>query len=264
MGKVLTGRVALVTGAGRGIGRAIAERLAHDGALVIVHYGTSGSEAAAVTRAIADDGGETFAAQADLRDVAQIARMFDLIDAELVARRGLNVLDIVVNNAGILDRSPIECTDPLLFDRLFEVNAKGAFFVTQHALPRLRDGGRVVFVSSLASRVPFPDLLAYSMTKGSLDTLARTLAAHLRPRGITVNAVAPGPVQTQDGSPSGDGRRFRSADPGLSYSLVRAGRPDDIADAVAAIVSPDGHWITGQCIEVTGGYQPRAVAPRHV
>jgi 3-oxoacyl-[acyl-carrier protein] reductase len=249
----LTGTTALVTGAGRGIGRAIALRLAAGGALVAVHYGASRDAADEVVSTILRAGGQAFPVQADVRSVDAIAAMFDALDAELVRRTGSNRFDVLVNNAGVgTGMMRLEDTTEADFDLLFDTNFKGLFFVTKYAVPRLRDGGRIVNISSLAARGANPGLPAYAASKLPINSFTLSMAQALGPRRIAVNAVAPGMVET-------DLTAQLQANPAAMEAVVkacafgRAGQPDDIASVVAALVSPDCGWINGQIIEATGG-----------
>jgi NAD(P)-dependent dehydrogenase (short-subunit alcohol dehydrogenase family) len=192
----LQGKVAVVTGASRGIGRAIALRLAREGALVCVNYHSNAEAADAVVREIESAGGEAFALRADVGSVEQLGLFFEALDAELTARRGDRRFDILVNNAGVTRRAPTATATEADFDRVFATNVKGPFFTTQHAIPRLRDGGRVINLSSSGSRRPPRGATAYCMTKAAIDTFTVALAAELGGRGITVNTLAPGTTAT--------------------------------------------------------------------
>lgn len=250
---VLHGKTALVTGASRGIGRAIAERLARDGALVAVHYGASRAAADATVAAITAAGGQAFAIGADVRSVDAIKTMFTELDTALNARTGAARLDILVNNAGVgAGFGPIAATTEATFDNLFDTNFKGLFFMTQQALPRLRDGGHVVNISSLSSRGGHPMLAAYAASKIPINSFTQALAVELGPRQIAVNAVLPGLVLT-------DLTEHLQQNPALLESSVktvafgRAALPVDIANVVGALVGGDLNWITGQLLEATGG-----------
>lgn len=247
----LEGRTALITGASRGIGRAIALRLARDGALVAVHYGSRDAQAREVVAEIEAAGGRAFALGADLRDGAAIARMFEDLDRELAAR-GETGLDILVNNAGIGGIGSMSETDEALFDDLFAVNVKGLFFVTKHALPRLRDGGRVINLSSMVSKNAYPGFIAYAATKAAVDSISLSLAAELGSRGITVNAIAPGATATDFIGPLADNQELMAALE-AGAALKRIGQAEDIADVVAFLVSDDGRWVTGERIRASGG-----------
>lgn len=255
--RALTGKIALVTGAGRGIGRSIAERLAHDGALVGVHYGHSEAAALDVVAEIRKDGGLAFPVRAELGVPGDADAVFAAFDAgvrgqpEGAADAG-GSLDILVNNAGVSGSGPIGEAVPEVFDRMIAVNAKAPFFLVQRALPRMRDGGRVINISSLASRRAFPDSVAYAMSKGALDTMTLCLAKELGGRGITVNTVGPGFVETDMNARR---RKTPQARAALAARSVfdRIGRPSDVADVVAFLASDDSRWITGQYLDVSGG-----------
>ncbi|MFI9796092.1 SDR family NAD(P)-dependent oxidoreductase [Streptomyces sp. NPDC052302] len=250
----LTGKVALVTGAGRGIGAAIARRLARDGALVAVHYGHSEAAARDVVAGIREAGGRAFTVRAVLGVPGDAEAVFEAFDAGLKEEEGAEggALDILVNNAGVSGSGPVGQAVPEIFDRMMAVNAKAPFFLVQQALPRLRSGGRVINISSLASRRAFPESLAYAMSKGALDTMTLALAKELAPRGITVNAIGPGFIET-------DMNARRRTTPQARASLAsrsafaRIGTPADVADVVAFLASDDSRWITGQYVEVSGG-----------
>lgn len=245
-------KIAVVTGASRGIGQAIALRLAKAGATVVVHYGTNRAAADEVVGRIVRNGGASFAVQADMGSVADITKLCNTLKEELARRYGEPRFDILVNNAGIATRATLEETSEAQFERLFDVNVKGPFFMVQRALPLLRDGGRIINISSAVTRIAFPEVAAYSMTKGALNTMTLLLAAQLGPRGITVNAVAPGATDTDMNSDwlrSTEGRESVAG----KTALGRVGEPFDIAGVVALLASPDSGWITGQCIDASGG-----------
>lgn len=251
MTQELTGKVALVTGGSRGIGREISKKLAALGALVAVHYGTNANAAAGVVKDIEQAGGKAFAIQADLEDPEAPAALFAALDRELKARTGSTGIDILVNNAGIAPFVSFADTRVDEFDRLVAVNLRAPYFLAQEAASRLNDGGRVVNLSSIVSRLAFQGAAAYSLTKGGIDVLTRLLAAEFGGRGITVNAVAPGATQTDMAEFLND----PEAADGIiaSQALKRIGQPGDIADTVAFLASPASRWVTGQVIEVTGG-----------
>ena len=250
MSKSLNGKLALVTGASRGIGRAIALKLAAEGATVGVHYGKSGAAAEAVVAAIKANGGDAFAVGADLAAKGAAKTLFAAVDAEL-ARRGGKKLDILVNNAGIAPFVSFADTTEAQLDEIFAVNVKSLFLVTQEAVSRLNDGGRIVSTSSVVSRAPFTAVAAYSMLKAPVDNLAKSLAIELGPRGITVNTVAPGVIESDmtEFVQSDDGRNFTLG----KQALKRIGKPEDVADVVAFLVSDAARWVTGETIEVGGG-----------
>jgi NAD(P)-dependent dehydrogenase (short-subunit alcohol dehydrogenase family) len=248
----LNGKIAVITGASRGIGRAIALRLAKDGALVAINFQKNVAAAAATVRDIEAAGGDAFALQGDVGTVTGIRQFFQALDAELNKRRGTNQYDILVNNAGIGRQGTVESTSEDVFDALFAVNVKGPFFVAQQAVTRLRDGGRVINLSSALSRHPISDMAAYSMTKAAINLFTVILAADLGKRGITVNAIAPGLTVT-------DFTTHARRDPQVVQqvsahtALGRLGEVKDIAGVAAWLASEDAGWVTGQYIEASGG-----------
>ncbi|MEW4570317.1 SDR family oxidoreductase [Tautonia sp. JC769] len=256
----LQGKVAVVTGGSRGIGRAIALRLAQDGALVCVNYRSNAEAARAVVGEVEAAGGEAFALPADVGSVEQVGRFFEALDAELDARRGDRRFDILVNNAGIAEMLTVGSTDEEAFDRVFATNVKGPFFAVQHALPRLRDGGRVINVSSNLSRNPVPMAMAYCMTKAAIDNFTVGLAIELGRRGITVNTLAPGLTATDLNASMRDDPRLVEIYSART-ALGRIGEVNDIARAAAFLASDDSAWVTGQYLEASGGLG--LVAPGH-
>jgi 3-oxoacyl-[acyl-carrier protein] reductase len=248
----LKGKVAVVTGGSRGIGRAIALRLARDGALVCVNYHSNAEAAGAAVGEIEAAGGEAFALQADVGSVEQLGRFFEALEAELTARRGDRRFDILVNNAGVAVVGTTATATEADFDRVFATNVKGPFFTTQHAIPRLRDGGRVINLSSGLSRRPMPQYTAYSMTKAAIDAYTVALAAELGRRGITVNTLAPGLTATDMNAGLLDDPNVERAFSAMT-ALGRVGKVEDIAGAVALLASPDSGWVTGQYVEASGG-----------
>lgn len=252
----LTGKVALVTGASRGIGRAIALRLAKDGAMVAVHYGSRAEGAAGTVKAITDAGGRSFALQARLDgDLNDLDRMFAALDERLTALTGEARFDILVNNAGADRFGTIEKITPEAFDAVFNTNVRGPFFLTQRALPRIRDNGRIVNISSGLARVTAPREVVYSMTKSAIQKLTAILALQLGPRRITVNAVAPGVVLTDMTASWLKDNDKAAAEVASICALGRVGETRDIADVVAFLASDDARWITGTTIDATGGQQ---------
>ncbi|GAB2651635.1 SDR family oxidoreductase [Nocardia goodfellowii] len=246
-----TTRTALVTGASRGIGRAIAERLARDGVLVAVHFGRNDAAAKEVVAGIEAEGGRAFAVGGDLGGTDFAALLADM-DAGFAGFGAPTGLDILVNNAGMTVMKGVDTMTPTEFDTLFATNVRAPFFLVQGLLDRLRAGGRVVNLSSAVTRLAVPDILAYTMTKGAIDSFTRVLAQALGPRGITVNAVAPGYVLTDMNAwliDNPDGQREASS----NVALGRVGRPGDIADIVAYLVGDDARWITGQTLDASGG-----------
>jgi NAD(P)-dependent dehydrogenase (short-subunit alcohol dehydrogenase family) len=202
--------------------------------------------------AIETAGGEAFALAADVTSVAAVARFFESVDVELNKRRGDHRFDILVNNAGVALTARTEQTSEADFDRVIATNLKGPFFVAQHAIPRLRDGGRLINVSSGLSQRPRPEYAAYSMTKGGINTFTVALAADLGARKITVNTLSPGLTATDLNAAVRALPGFEQAAAAMT-ALGRVGRVEDIADAAAMIASDDAGWITGQYIEASGG-----------
>ncbi|MBC2873581.1 MULTISPECIES: SDR family oxidoreductase [Streptomyces] len=247
----LTGKTALVTGGSRGIGRAISERLARDGARVAVHYGRDERAAAETVAAITAAGGSAFTVRARLGVPGDAEALWAAYDEQA------DGVDVLVNNAGTDGaRKPIGETTPEEFDDVFALNAKAPFFITKLGLERMRDGGRIVNVSTgLSRRAGMTELIAYAMTKGALDVFTMTLAKEVGPRGITVNAVAPGVVDTDMNAGWLRGEENKAAWEAMAdlSAFRRVGEPRDIADVVGFLASPEGRWVTGQWIDATGG-----------
>ncbi|MFJ3876680.1 SDR family oxidoreductase [Streptomyces sp. NPDC090077] len=241
----LAGRTALVTGASRGIGRAIAQRLAADGARVAVHYASNEGAAKETVAAIEAAGGSAFAIRAELGvpgDAEALWRAFD---------EHADGVDVLVNNAGIAGPGLIHEVSEADYDKVFAVNAKAPFFIIKQGLDRLRDGGRIINVSSGVTKVAFPGMTSYAASKGAVEVLTLTLAQTLGSRGITVNAVSPGTIET-DIHPWLADPAARAHAAGFSV-FDRVGQPADVADVVGFLASPDGRWVTGQNIDVSGG-----------
>lgn len=248
----LKGKIALVTGASRGIGRGIALRLAQEGAVVAVHYGKRQNEAEEVVHKIKQSGGAAFSIGADLSTLNGIHDLYAKLDEVLQERIGDIMFDILVNNAGIGQILTIEETTEESFDDVMNINVKAPFFVTQQALLRLKDGGRIINISSFVTRMASPSVFTYSMSKGAVDTLTHVLAQQLGCRNITVNAIQPGIINTEMNAgtlqdPSG--QKFAA---GLS-TFKRWGEPEDVADIAAFLATSDSRWITGQLIDASGG-----------
>lgn len=254
MSKSLEGKTALVTGGSRGIGRAIAQRLAQEGATVALTYNTGKAGAEEVVAAMEKLGGKAVALQADLADAAAIPALFDQLDAALIQRHGSRTLDIVVNNAGSAGFGGMADATPASWDAMFAVYARAPFFVIQAALARLPEGGRIINLSSGFATRPAPVASIYSAAKASINTLTHALALELGPRGITVNAVAPGWTKTDMNAgvrENADIVKAIEAD----TALRRFGEPSDIAAVVAFLASGESRWVTGQVIEASGGYK---------
>ena len=244
----LTGKVAIVTGASRGIGRAIAERFAQDGAMVVVNYAHSENQAKEVVSGIEAHGGKAVAIQADMSRVAEIRRLFRETNIQF------GHLDILVNNAATFIYKPVTEVTEEEFDRVFALNARGAFFTLQEAARVLPDKSRIINISTGGTTVGPPGLSVYLGSKSALEEFTLVLANELGPRGITVNTVMAGITETKMLEDL-----FEFWPPEMKTMLVqrtplgRLGQPQDIADVVAFLVSEDARWITGQTIRADGG-----------
>ncbi|WP_334043527.1 SDR family oxidoreductase [Burkholderia ambifaria] len=238
-------QVALVTGSSRGIGAEIARRLARDGFRVVVNYAGGAGPAREVVDAIAADGGEAIAIQADIADPAAVAALFD------AAEQAFGRIDVVVNSAGVMKLGTIADYDDTTFDQTVAINLKGTFNVSREAAKRVRSGGRIVNLSSTMVGVRLPTYGVYVATKAAVEGLTQVLAQEMRGRGISVNAVAPGPVATElflDGKSPEQIDRLAKVNP-----LERLGQPADIAGVVAFLAGPDGAWVNGQILRANGG-----------
>lgn len=249
----LAGKTALVTGGARGLGRAMVERLAAEGALVVFNYASNTQAAEDVVASVAAGGGEALAIRAALDDIPSIDAFVETLAAELAARTGSADLDILVNNIGGGVYGGIADTTPELYDHTFSNNVRVPFFLTRALLPRLREGGRVVNISSAASRLAGKDFVAYSMSKAALDMFTKVLAKELGPKRIPVNSVCPGFNATESNEAEMNDPQTRKQIEDNTL-LGRFGEPEDIAAVVYALVSPDGGWVTGQVIEASGGF----------
>ncbi len=247
----LGGRTALVTGGSRGIGRAVALRLAGEGALVAVHYGGNETAAAETVRLIAEAGGRAFAVGALFGEAGAVDLLFEGLTTGL-KDHGSEGLDILVNNAGVHSIGSIGQLTEEEFARVLAINVSTPVFVVQRALPLLRDGGRIVNIGSAATRIANPVQIGYTVSKAALAALGPSLANELGRRGITVNTVEPGVVQTDL---IGDYAAVPEAVAALESitALGRMGRPEDIADVVGFLAGPQGRWVTGQTIDASGG-----------
>ena len=242
----LNGQTALVTGASRGIGRAAAAALAQAGARVLVHYGSNAAAAEAVVEEIRTSGGQAQAIGADMSAPDGPHALAAKVRA-IVGDR----LDVLVANAGISKAAAIEETTIEDFDALFAVNVRAPYFLVQQLLPVLGEGARIVFTSSLVAHAAVGNLSAYAATKGAIDTLVKHLAFILGPKGIRVNAVAPGVVET-------DMSNFAKTEAGRDFTigmqaLKRVAQPDDIGGAIALLASDEARWISGDVLRVDGG-----------
>ncbi len=219
--------------------------------LVCVNFRSDADSARSIVEQIKSSGGDAFALQADVGVTEEIQKLFEQLDAELTKKRGDRGFDILVNNAGIGGGGPFATSTEADFDKVFATNVKGVFFTTQHALPRIKDGGRIINVSSNLSKHPMAMMLAYCMTKAAINNFTEGLAAEVGKRGITVNTLAPGLTET-DLTAQLRGSPFERA-VAESTALGRVGLAQDIASAAALLASPDSGWITGQYVEASGG-----------
>jgi 3-oxoacyl-[acyl-carrier protein] reductase len=246
--KKLAGKVAVVTGASKGIGAAIAKHLAAEGAAIVVNYSSSREAAERVVAEITKQGGKAIAVQANVTRKGDVQRLF----AE--TKRAFDRLDILVNNAGIYEFSPLEEVDEDHFHKQFDLNVLGLLLATQEAVQLFRSaGGSIINISSVVSTLTLPGTVVYSATKAAVDAVTRTLAKELGPRKIRVNAINPGMVETEGlhaaGFAEGDFRKqIESQTP-----LGRIGQPQDIAPAAAFLASADSSWITGETLHIAGG-----------
>jgi 3-oxoacyl-[acyl-carrier protein] reductase len=244
----LKGKVALVTGASKGIGAAIAEHMAAEGAVVVVNYASSKAGADAVVERITQTGGKAVAVQADVAKPEEIQRLF----AE--AKQAFGRLDILVNNAGVYEFAPLESITAEHFHKQYNLNVLGLLLATQEAVKHFGpDGGSVVNISSVAATQGVANASVYSGTKGAVDAVTRSLAKELGPRKIRVNAINPGMVETEGLRASGVGEGDLRKRVEAETPLGRIGQPQDIAPAAVFLASAESAWITGETLYISGG-----------
>ncbi|AMV41437.1 SDR family oxidoreductase [Paraburkholderia caribensis] len=245
MNNVKNAQVAIVTGASRGIGAAIARRLASDGFALVVNYAASSKEADALVAELKAQGAAAIAVKADVSNADDVRRMFDATEQQL------GKVDVLVNNAGILKTLPLAETSDALFAQTFDINVRGTFNTLREAATRMNSGGRIVNFSSTTLALNMPGYAIYNATKAAVESFTHVFAKELRGRNITVNAVAPGPVATSlflDGKTEEQIQTFAKMPP-----LQRLGQPDDIASVVAFLAGADGAWVNGQILRANGG-----------
>ncbi|HEU0009839.1 MAG TPA: glucose 1-dehydrogenase [Verrucomicrobiae bacterium] len=248
--KKLAGKVAVVTGASKGIGAAIAKSLGAEGASVVVNYSSSKDGAARVVSDITDNGGRAIAVKANVAKKAEIDHLF----AE--TKKAFGPIDILVNNAGIYEFSPVEEITEEHFRKLFDLNVLGLTLATQAAVRQFNPaGGSIVNISSIVSTMGVPAAAVYSGTKGAVDAITRSLAKELGPRGIRVNAINPGMVETEGVHAAGIAESDMRKQVEAQTPLGRIGQPRDIATAALFFASPDSAWVTGETLTVAGGYR---------
>lgn len=244
----LDSKVALVTGASKGIGAAVARALAAEGAAVVANYASSREGAEATVAAIESAGGRAIAVHGDVADAAQAQALVDAAVTEF------GRLDVVVNNSGVYAFAPIEAFDPLEYHRMFGINVLGLFNVTKAAVPHLGEGASVINISSNITRMRLPGGSLYTASKAAVDAITRVLSAELGPKKIRVNAISPGMTMTEGTDAAGIVAGSDFADQIVaSTPLGRAGMPDDIAPAAVFLASDEARWITGEIIGVSGG-----------
>jgi 3-oxoacyl-[acyl-carrier protein] reductase len=248
--KKLAGKVAVVTGASKGIGAAIAKKLAAEGAAVVVNYSSSKVDGEKVAQEIASQGGEAVAVQANLSKPRDIERLF------AKSRRAFGRVDILVNNAGVYEFLPLAKVTEKHFHQQFNLNVLGLLLATQAAANQIDgQGGSIINISSIVSTLAVPESAIYSGTKGAVDAITRSLASELGPRGIRVNAIRPGMVETEGARSLGITESDMRKQVEAQTPLGRIGQPQDITGAAVFLASDESSWITGETFVVSGGYR---------
>ncbi|EOS54198.1 SDR family oxidoreductase [Paenibacillus barengoltzii] len=244
--QLLNGKVALVTGASRGMGKTIAEELARRGAKVVVNYASSPEKAEAVVKGIQAEGGEAVAIQADVSKLAELEKLFQK------TKESFGRLDILINNAGVMVTKPLKDITEEDFDRQFAINVKGTFFAIQKAVDYMEAGGRIINFSTSVTGQMFPTYSSYAASKGAVEQITRQLAKELGPLGITINAVGPGPVNTELFTVGKTPEQIKAV--GNTNAFGRLAEPEDITSVVLFLAGPESGWVTGQTIRVNGGF----------
>ena len=245
MNTIKNAQVAIVTGASRGIGAAVAQRLAKDGFAVAVNYASSSTEADALVAELTAAGTKAIAVKADVAKADDVRRMFETTEQQL------GKVDVLINNAGVLKTLPLADTSDALYDQTFDINVRGTFNTLREAAARMNNGGRIVNFSSTTLALNMPGYAIYNGTKAAIEAFTHVFAKELRGRNITVNAVAPGPIATSlflDGKTEEQIQTFAKMPP-----LQRLGQPDDIASVVSFLAGPDAGWVNGQILRANGG-----------
>jgi 3-oxoacyl-[acyl-carrier protein] reductase len=246
----LAGKVAVVTGASKGIGAAIAKQLAAEGAAVVVNYSSSKVEGETVVKEIAAHGGKALAAQANLSKPEEIEQLFTQ------SKKAFGRVNILVNNAGIYEFSPLESVTPEIFHKQFNLNVLGLLLASQAATKQFDSaGGSIINISSIVSTLAVPQAAIYSGTKGAVDAITRSLAAELGPRKIRVNAIRPGMVETEGTRSAGIAESDLRKQVEAQTPLGRIGLPQDIAGAAVFLASDESSWVTGETFVISGGYR---------
>ncbi|SAL58036.1 short chain dehydrogenase/reductase family oxidoreductase [Caballeronia choica] len=245
MNTVNNSQVAIVTGASRGIGAAVARRLANDGFAVAINYASSSKEADALVAELVAQGTKAMAVKADVSNADEVRAMFEATEQQL------GKVDVLVNNAGVLKTVPLADTSDALYEQTFDINVRGTFNTLREAAARMNEGGRIINFSSTTLALNMPGYAIYNATKAAVEAFTHVFAKELRGRNITVNAVAPGPIATSlflDGKTEEQIQTFAKMPP-----LQRLGQPEDIASVVSFLASPDAAWVNGQILRTNGG-----------
>ncbi len=246
MNNKTSNKVAIVTGASRGIGQKVAEKLASLGIATVINYHSNEQEAKEVVKGIEFEGGKALAIQADISKVSELEKLFD----QTIKIYGK--VDILINNAGLMINNPISKVSEEEFDRHFAINVKGTYFACQLAMKHMENGGKIINFSTSVTGAMFPAYSVYAASKGAVEQITRQLAKEFGSKGITINAVAPGPVKTELFMEGKTEQQIEALSKMNSFG--RLGEPEDIADVIELLVSPQAHWITGQTIKVNGGF----------